>query len=267
MIFVPYPLKMDGERQLLPIERTLHLRRCRGRSSRFDPNYLKPGAWVERDRSSSSSRRSRSRTRRSTGAEEGRDQGDRIGESRQPLRRRRSPGCRRTRAAGRRAERKQAEDRANLQDSRTRGPDLQDVTRQPRQSSATSGCGRRFRALVLSTDFREKLERNRYVKPSEPPCASATPIRMHRPSIAGKSSSRFPRSTSARCSRHLAAGPISDEPDVDLLLASEPTAEIQAGSCGRSKDRRSRPRPTATPTTSRNRSSSRGSASPATTSL
>ena len=215
LIFVPYPLKMSATGQLLPIERTYIYAPVPGQIFAF-PNYVKPGAWVERDKQLVQLYDP--------------ELAKKINELKKDIE---IEKVKIDLQAGRQGN--EGNDNIALQAAQAKITMTYKI-RELEEWIAKTGSNRDnpgffwvrspIAGIVLSTDFREKLER-KVVKPSEPL------LRIGNANPAAPSLERWeielkiPQKHIGQVLKAFKPRDDNDELDVDLLLASEPTSKYK----------------------------------------
>jgi hypothetical protein len=224
LIFVPYPLKMTASGQLLPIERTYIYAPVPGQIVAF-PNYMKPGAWVEKEKQLVQLYDP--------------DLAKKINELKKEIEI--ETMKEKTFAAAGRPGTDESSSAAVQQQQAaiTKAYKLRELEELYSKTNADHDRPGYFwvrspiPGLVLSTDFREKLER-KVVKPSEPLLrignANPNAPNLDRWEIELK----IPQKHIGQVLKAFKPRDDNDELDVDLLLASEPTSKYK-GKLKRSK--------------------------------
>jgi hypothetical protein len=215
LIFVPYMLKMTANGQLLPIERAYVFAPVPGQIVSF-PNYVKPGAWVEKDKQlvllyDPDLARKINELKKDIESESakinlgnGRQTGDEGGQLAQIVEQAKITRVFKIRELD----------------------DLLTKTSSNRDNPGYFWVRSPIAGIVLSTDFREKLER-KVVKPSEPL------LRIGNANPNAQSLDRWeielkiPQKHIGQVLKAFKPRDDNDELDVDLLLASEPTSKYR----------------------------------------
>ena len=215
LIFVPYPLKMTASGQLLPIERMYIFAPVPGQIDSF-PNYVKPGAWVEKDKQLARLYDP--------------DLARKINELKKEIE---IESAKIAQGAGGQGNDNDGQRALLVEQAKiTRAFKMRELdelltkTGSNRDNAGFFSIRSPIAGTILSTDFREKLER-KFVRPNEPLLrignANPNAPNLDRWEIELK----IPQKHIGQVLKAFKPRDDNDELDVDLLLASSPTSKYK----------------------------------------